>query len=139
MNRNYILFIETTWDRFTAAEEINDLYASGADGLFVSLKDEGFWPEREFELREEGVAYVVDLAIQCQEGTVAIAVGDRAAPSMALRDPDLEAVQRAVEGLGGEQPVVPLPQDPIRALRGSAKGEALGRRLLASRQEEREL
>jgi AbrB family looped-hinge helix DNA binding protein len=34
--------------------------------------------------------------------------------------------------------VVPLPQDPIRALRGCAKGEALVQRLLASRQEERE-
>jgi hypothetical protein len=134
-----ITFIESTWDRFTAAEEINDLYASGADGLFVTLKDEGFWPEREFEIRESGVEYVVDLAIQCQEGTVAIATGDRPAPTDALRDPDLEAVRRAVTGLGGEQPVVPLPQDPIRALRGSAKGEALGRRLLASRQEEREL
>ena len=34
--------------------------------------------------------------------------------------------------------VVPLPQDPVRALRGCAKGEALVQRLLASRQEERE-
>jgi hypothetical protein len=99
-----ITFIETTWDRFTAAEEINDLYASGADGLFVTLKDEGFWPEREFEIREGGAEYVVDLAIPCQEGTVAIAVGDRPAPADALRDPDIEAVWQAVERLGGEQP-----------------------------------
>ena len=34
--------------------------------------------------------------------------------------------------------VVPLPRDPIRALRGCAKGEALVEALLASRQEERE-
>jgi AbrB family looped-hinge helix DNA binding protein len=34
--------------------------------------------------------------------------------------------------------VVPLPRDPIRALRGCAKGEALVERLLASRQEERD-
>ena len=34
--------------------------------------------------------------------------------------------------------VVPLPQDPVRALRGCARGEALVQRLLASRQEERE-
>jgi hypothetical protein len=47
----------TTWpiyrscsDEKTAAiEEINDLYASRADGLFVTLKEEGFWPEWEFE------------------------------------------------------------------------------------------
>ncbi len=34
--------------------------------------------------------------------------------------------------------VIPLPRDPIRALRGCARGEALVERLLASRQEERE-
>lgn len=34
--------------------------------------------------------------------------------------------------------VVHLPRDPIRALRGCGKGEALVERLLASRQEERE-
>jgi hypothetical protein len=99
-----ITFIETSWDRFSAAEEINDLYASGADGLFVTLKEEGFWPEREFEIREGGAAYTVDLAIPCQEGTVAITVGDRPAPVDALRDPDPETVRQAVENLGGEQP-----------------------------------
>jgi AbrB family looped-hinge helix DNA binding protein len=34
--------------------------------------------------------------------------------------------------------VILLPSDPIRALRGSGKGEALLQRLLASRQEERD-
>ena len=38
-----ISFIETTWDRFSAAEEINDLYISGADGLYVTLKESGFF------------------------------------------------------------------------------------------------
>ena len=111
-----ITFIETSWDRFTAAEEINELYASGADGLFVTLKEAGFWPEREFEVRESGATYTVDLAIPCRTGTVTIAVGDRPAPPTALRlrsgqplqEPDLEAVRRVVERLGDEQ-VVPLP------------------------------
>jgi hypothetical protein len=101
-----VTFIETSWDRFTAAEEVNDLYASGADGLFITLKDEGFWPEREFEIREGGAVYTVDLAIPCQEGIVAIAVGDRPAPDSALRTPDPEAVRRAVKSLGGVQPLV---------------------------------
>ncbi|HET91167.1 MAG TPA: hypothetical protein ENN99_10585 [Chloroflexi bacterium] len=112
-----VTFIETTWDRFTAAEEINDLYASGADGLFVTLKEEGFWPEREFLVREEGIEYVVDLAIPCRTGIVTIALGDRPAPAAALRDPDSETVQRAVERLGGPEPV-PAPShlviDPAR-------------------------
>jgi hypothetical protein len=99
-----ITFIETTWDRFMAAEEINDLYASGADGLFVTLKDAGLYPECEFLLCEDGVEYVVDLAVPCREGTVAIVTGERPAPPHALRDPDVDRVRRAVEQLGGPEP-----------------------------------
>ncbi|MGD8966245.1 MAG: hypothetical protein PVI07_01940 [Anaerolineae bacterium] len=98
-----VTFIESTWDRFVAAEEINDLYASGADGLYVTLKEEDLHPEREFLLRDEGVEYVVDMAIPCREGTVAIAVSDRPAPRAALREPDPETVCQEVARLGGEQ------------------------------------
>ncbi len=97
-----ITFIETSWDRFVAAREINDLYASGADGLFVTLKEAGFRPEREYSVREGGMKYVVDLAIPCREGTVLIIVGERPAPPSALRQPDVEAVRQAVAALGGE-------------------------------------
>jgi AbrB family looped-hinge helix DNA binding protein len=34
--------------------------------------------------------------------------------------------------------VIPIPADPIKALRGSAKGEKLLEKLLASRQEDKE-
>jgi hypothetical protein len=104
-----ITFIETSWDRFTAAEEINDLYASGADGLYVTLKEAEFWPEREFEIREGSVEYTVDLAVPCRDGIVSIAIGDRPAPSHTLHNPDVDAVRRAVEGLGGQQ-LHPLPR-----------------------------
>ncbi len=106
-----ISFIQTSWDRFTAAEEINDLYASGADGLFVTLKEEGFWPEREFLVREQSAEYVVDVAIPCRDGTVAITTGDRPTPSHALRNPDVETVRRAVERLGGQRPTRSQEQD----------------------------
>lgn len=98
-----ITFIETTYDRLMAAQEINDLYASSADGLFVTLKEAGFWPEREFELREGEATYRVDMAIPCREGTVTVCLGDRPGPPAALREPDLAAVRAAVERLGGEQ------------------------------------
>ncbi len=106
-----ITFIETTWDRFQVAQEINELYASGADGLFVTLKEMGLLPEREFPLREAGVAYVVDLAIPCRGGMVAIALGDRPAPGSALRfgssqllQDDLDQIVEAVRRLGGVHP-----------------------------------
>ncbi|MDX1416590.1 MAG: AbrB/MazE/SpoVT family DNA-binding domain-containing protein [Candidatus Promineifilaceae bacterium] len=35
--------------------------------------------------------------------------------------------------------VIPVPADPIKALRGSARGENLVKKLLESRQEDREL
>ena len=98
-----ITFIESTWDRFLAAEEINDLYATGADGLYVTLKEKHLFPEREFVLREGETVYTVDMAIPCHQGTVCIATTDRPAPLNALRDPDVDAVRAAVAAMGGEQ------------------------------------
>lgn len=99
-----VTFIETSWDRFIAAEEINDLYASGADGLYVTLKEAGLWPEREMEIREGDNVYTVDLTIPCRKGSVNICVGDQPAPPGILREPDLETVCEAVTQLGGVQP-----------------------------------
>ncbi len=98
-----VTFLSTSWDRFQAAEEINDLYAAGDDGLFVVLKEAGFWPEREWELREEGGTYTVGLAIPCRDGVLPIAVDGRPAPPMALRRPDLATIRQWVERLGGER------------------------------------
>ena len=100
-----ITFIETTWDRFNAAEEINDLYTSGADGLYVTLKECGFFPEREYLIREAEGEYTADLAIPCREGVVAVVLGERPAPAAALRQADPAAVREAVAQLGG-------PTDP---------------------------
>jgi hypothetical protein len=105
-----ITFIETTRDRFQMAQEINELYASGADGLFVTLKDLGLAPEREYPVRESGREYVVDLAIPCRDGTLTVVLGDRPGPRETLRfasasEPtdDVDALMQAVERLGGVQ------------------------------------
>lgn len=98
-----ITFIESTWDRFLAAEEINDLYATGADGLYVTLKEHALHPEREFIFRESDEAYTVDMALPCRDGTLCITLGDRPGPQGALRDPDADAVRDAVRALGGER------------------------------------
>jgi len=99
-----VTFIESTWDRFSAAEEINDLYVSGADGLYVTLKESGFFPEREYLIRDNEDEYVADLAIPCQEGVVAIVLGDGPAPETALRSVDVKAVRKAVAQKGGPRP-----------------------------------
>ncbi len=97
-----VSFIQTTWDRFSAAEEINDLYMSGADGLYVTLKESGFFPEREYLIREGESQYTADLAIPCQQGIVSVVLdGEAPAPAGALRRPDPDAVAEAVARLGG--------------------------------------
>ncbi len=100
-----ITFIQTTWDRFNDAEEINDLYASGADGLYVTLKESGFFPEREYFIREDDKTYIADLAIPCRDGVVPIILNDEHAPADAVHDTDIDAIYKAVARLGG--PVQP--------------------------------
>lgn len=96
-----ISFITSSWDRFTAAEEVNDLFLSGADGLFVTLKESGFFPEVDVFIQEGQESYTVDLAIPCRDGTVAIMQRDGSAPAGALRQPDIQEVRAAVQRLGG--------------------------------------
>jgi len=70
-----ITFIHTTWDRFEAAEEINDLFIEGegfVDRLYHALREEGLAPERQVPLREGGIEYVADLAVPCRRGLVVI-------------------------------------------------------------------
>ena len=64
-NWRRITFIVTTGDRFEVAEEINDLFEdqSPAGRLYVTLKEEGYHPERDWPLREKGVVYQTDLAL----------------------------------------------------------------------------
>jgi len=102
-------FIATTWDRFSAAEEVNDLYVSGADGLYVTLKESGFFPEREYLIREDGVEYMADLAIPCQDGVVTAAWGDGPTLTTTLKAPDMDAIRSAVARLGG-------PRGPDRVI-----------------------
>lgn len=74
-----ITFIHTTWDRFQAAEEINDLFVEGGefvDRLYHALRDSGLSPERVYPVREANVEYVASLAVPCREGVLGIEIGD---------------------------------------------------------------
>jgi hypothetical protein len=72
-----ISFIHTTWDRFQAAEELNDLYATGeefVDRLYHALREQGLAPERCYPLRDAGVDYEASLALLCRDGVLAVEV-----------------------------------------------------------------
>ena len=71
--------IITSGDRFVEAHEINDLFEqeSPVGQLYVRLKELGIAVEREWWIDEEGVAYVVDLALPIEDGWLPVNVGDR--------------------------------------------------------------
>ena len=112
-----ISFIYTTWDRFQAAEEINDLYLEGGefvDRLYHALRESGLAPERRYPVREAGVEYVADLVVPCQNGLLVVDVtgsvaGElgstalRLSPSSVVADPAgcLDAVRYEVMRKGG--------------------------------------
>jgi hypothetical protein len=113
-----ITFIYTTWDRFEAAEEINDLYAPGGeyvDRLYHALRDAGLAPERHFPVREGGVEYTADLAVLCRAEILTIGVSSEEddAPNTLFFTPDavigdtgacLQLIQTEVQRRGGLQP-----------------------------------
>jgi hypothetical protein len=117
-----IAFIHTTWDRFQAAEEINDLFVEGdefVDRLYHALRESDLGPERCYPVRESGVEYIVDLAVPCRESILALAIvgGHMTAPgglrfTVQAASEDLEgclrAVQTEVARRGG---VLPRPQE----------------------------
>jgi hypothetical protein len=84
-----VTFIHTTWDRFQAAEEINDLFVEGSefvDRLYHALRESDLAPERCYPLREAGIRYVASLAVPCRQGVLAVDVaGSEPLPPDALR------------------------------------------------------
>jgi hypothetical protein len=122
-----VTFIHTTWDRFQAAKEINDLYAEGdefVDRVYHALRDAGMPPERHYPVCEAGEVYVADLALPCRDGVLGIDVSGNAPgpPGTLLLTPDamdadtaacIAAVRDEVARRGG-----PLPLPGMGARRG---------------------
>jgi hypothetical protein len=113
-----ITFIHTTWDRFQAAEEINDLFIEGGefvDRLYHALRDAGLGPERAYPVREANVEYLANLAVPCRAGVLGIEVGDAQAsstkslllaPNSVIADLPtcLQTIHIEVDRRGGVQP-----------------------------------
>jgi hypothetical protein len=118
-----VTFIHTTWDRFQAAEEINDLFVEGGefvDRVYHALREADLAPERQYPLREANVEYIADLAVPCRDGVLAVEITGvqpagtwmtalRFTPEAVTDDLDgcLATIRAEVEGHGG---VLPLPQ-----------------------------
>ncbi len=74
-----ILFLWTTWEKFSTAQELNDLFHRGPaqDKLWTALKECSLDAEREMIVREGRTRYRVDFMIYCPRGRVAVTIGDR--------------------------------------------------------------
>jgi hypothetical protein len=112
-----LAFIHTTWDRFQAAQEINDLFVEGGefvDRLYHTLREEGLAPERCYPVREAGVEYL--LAVPCRAGVLGVEVAAAGtgppgallfAPQAVAADPAacLELIRAEVDRRGGVAPL----------------------------------
>jgi very-short-patch-repair endonuclease len=69
-----IVFIPTTWQKFTQAVEINDLYDESPleDRLWAELKRLEVKAERQWHLKIEKSHYFLDFAVFCQQGKIDI-------------------------------------------------------------------
>lgn len=103
-----ITFIQTTWDRFVAAREVNDLFRSDdvfVDRIYHALRHRGIHVERSVEVKDRQGTFIVDLLIPCRKGALMITAGS-GGPSSALtliqdEQRDLVAVTTAIEEYGG--------------------------------------
>jgi hypothetical protein len=82
-----VTFIVTSGDRFMEAFEINDLFEqeSPAGRLYVKLRELGIPVEREWLVSQEGIRYVVDLALPIKHGWLPVSFGERPGPAGGLR------------------------------------------------------
>jgi hypothetical protein len=82
-----VTFILTSGDRFMNALEINDLFEqeSPVGQLYVKLKELGIPVEREWWIDEQGIAYIVDLALPVEGGWLPVTFGDQPGPADGLR------------------------------------------------------
>jgi len=69
-----IVFIPTTWAKFTEAEEINDLFDDSPleDTLWRHLRRERIPAERQWEWQHRQSRYTLDFAVFCHEGSIDI-------------------------------------------------------------------
>ncbi len=69
-----LVFVPTTWAKFTAAEQINDLFDDSPleDRLWVELKRLHIDAERQYDFPEEKPRYKLDFAVFCNGGKLDI-------------------------------------------------------------------
>ena len=103
-----ITFIQTSWERFIAAREVNDLFRDDnvlIEQLYHTLKGMRIYTERAVEIQEGGEKYIVDLLIPCKSGSVMLSAAANRPPKALTLAADsaqnIEAIQAAIREHGG--------------------------------------
>jgi hypothetical protein len=100
-DRRVVTFIYTTWDRFTAAATLADLYSDAdhfVDRVFHALEAEGIRADRIWEASRQSDDGGAQLRIECEDGTVIASTGGRAEHVIALTpEASVHAVRVSVE------------------------------------------
>lgn len=83
-----ILFLWTSWEKFSKAQEINDLFQKGVaqDRLWRALKECDLDTERQVLVREGKTRYRVDFLIYCPNGRVGVSIGQGRVAAIRRRD-----------------------------------------------------
>lgn len=82
-----ITFIPTTLERLLSAQEINDLWLGHAaeERLWAEFQAQGLVVERRAPLREDDEEYLVDFALYCRDGRLAVLLAEADAPVAGVR------------------------------------------------------
>ena len=140
-----IVFIPTTWVKFSTAVEINDLYDESPleDRLWAELRRLEIRAERQEFIKVNGRDYALDFAVYCEQGKLNIETdGDtwhsdpQRIPQDNLRDNDLETSQWRLLRFNTlqireqmETYCVPTIVDTINKLGGVREGRIIARRI----------
>ena len=104
-----ITFIYTTWDRFTQAQHIADLYSKNdyyVDRIYHALRDARIRPDRFWETEQRETGQPAQVRILCERGTVVASTqpGDEVDVFLDDRMPDdeiLRQIQARIQSKGG--------------------------------------
>lgn len=78
-DKRVITFIRTTWDRFTQARTISDLYSSSdyfVDRIYHALRHRGIRSDRYWEAESKDYSYAPAIRIVCEHGAFTASTHD---------------------------------------------------------------
>jgi len=108
-----LTFIYTTWDRFINAATVDDLYSIEdhlVDRIFYVLRDEGYRPQRRWQMESSYPPQSAQVRILCEDGEVLASThSDEGVSIDADFDASIARIRKEIEARGGPRMIsIPL-------------------------------